>query len=144
VPGSSLSRRGVLLSTGALAAGLTGCDLRGTSSSPSAASTPDPDQAIVTAARGELSDLILRLGGATGASYLVAVHRVQLAALQGDPPPITTRTKPLSHRQVVAHERRALTRFTRWAEAAERGDLAQVLASIAAGIQVQPILRGEA
>lgn len=124
------------------AAGLAGCDLDPTSSAPAAEPSPDPDEAIVTAARAELSDLITRLGGATGTAALVAVHRVQLAALQGEPPPTTTGSPPLSRARIAARERRAAGRFTRWATASESGDLARVLASIAAGIRMQPVLRG--
>jgi hypothetical protein len=132
---------------------LSGCDLGSSSSAPaarasqgSAASSassvaPDPDQAILTAAHTELSDLIVRLGAGTHTRPLVAVHRVQLAALQGEQPPVTTRARPLTPPLLVARESRAVVRFTRWAEAAQSGDLARVLASIAAGIRVQPVLR---
>ena len=140
--GSPFSRRALLLSAGAVtAAGLAGCDLDPTSSAPGAEPSPDPDQAIVTAARAELSDLIVRLGAGTGTAALVAVHRVQLAALQGEPPTVAGGGRPLTRAQTVARERRAAVRFTRWATTSESGDLARVLASIAAGIRMQPVLR---
>jgi hypothetical protein len=142
VSGSSLSRRVLLLSGGvAAAAGMAGCDLDPTSSAPVAQPSPDPDQALVTAARAELSELIRRLRAGTGTASLVAVHRVQLAALQGTPPPVTGDDRPLPPAQVVARERRAADRFTRWATTCESGDLARVLASIAAGIRMQPVMR---
>ena len=124
------------------AAGLAGCDLDPTSSSPATEPSPDPDQAIVTAARSELSGLITRLGDRTSTASLVAVHRVQLAALQGEPPATTPASRPLSPERLRALERRAADRFSRWASASENGDLARLLASIAAGIRMQPVLRG--
>ncbi len=140
--GSPLSRRGLLLSAGAVAAaGLTGCDLDPTSSAPATTPSRDPDEAIVTAARAELSDLITRLGGGSGNAALVAVHRVQLAALQGEPPATASPGRPLSRPRIVARERRAAVRFGTWARTATSGDLARVLASIAAGIRMQPVLR---
>jgi len=143
VSGSPLSRRGLLLSAGVVtAAGLAGCDLDPTSSGPAAEPSADPDEAIVTAARAELSDLITRLGTGTGTAALVSVHRIQLAALQGEPPATTGRSRTLSRTRTVVRERRAAERFTRWASASESGDLARVLASIAAGIRMQPVLRG--
>ena len=143
---SPLSRRGLLLSAGVVTGvvagpGLTGCDLDPSSSGPGAQPSPDPDQAIVTSARAELTDLIARLGAGSGTAALVAVHRVQLAALQGDPPPVTRRSRPFTPVQIVAREHRAAHRFTRWATTCESGDLARVLASIAAGIRMQPVLR---
>jgi hypothetical protein len=142
VPGSSLSRRRLLVSVGAVtAAGLNGCDLDPTSSSPAAEPSPDPDQAVVTAARAELAGLITRIGDHPSTAALVAVHRVQLAALQGEAP-TTTGSRPLSPARIRVLERRAAGRFTRWASASENGDLARVLASIAAGIRMQPVLRG--
>jgi hypothetical protein len=142
VSGSPVPRRGLLLWAGAVtAAGLTGCDLDPTSSAPAAPPPPDPDQAIVTAARAELSELITRLGGAAATAPLVAVHRIQLAALQGEPPPVAAGRPPPSRDRIVARERRAADRFTRWASASANGDLARVLASVAAGIRMQPVLR---
>ncbi|HEX3222746.1 MAG TPA: hypothetical protein VHR35_09265 [Nocardioides sp.] len=144
--GSSLSRRAVLRAGGLVgavgAAALGGCDLGDDSSStPSATPTPDPDQALVEAARSELSGLILRLSATGGAAALVAVHRVQLHALGGDQPSITRRSRALSHDRVVTRERRAADRFTHWAEICGNGDLARVFAAVAAGIRMQPVLR---
>ncbi len=140
--GSPLSRRGLLLSTGAVAAvALSGCQFDPSSPAPATPPPPDPDQVIVTAAPAELTGLITRLGAATGAASLVAAHRVQLAALGGQPPPLTQRTRPITRAETVARERRAADRFTHWAETCERGDLARVLASVAAGIRMQPLLR---
>ena len=102
---------------------------------------PDPDQHIVEAARAELSGLVRRLSATAGAGSLVAAHRVQLAALDGDPPSTTQRGRPLTPAQTVAREHRAAERFTRWAVTCQNGDLARVLASIAAGIRMQPVLR---
>jgi hypothetical protein len=121
--------------------GLSGCDLDPPSSGPVAQPTPDPDQAIVTSARAELTGLIKGLGTSSGTAALVAVHRVQLAALQGDPPSVTRPSRPFTPTQTVAREHRAADRFTRWATTCENGDLARVLGSIAAGIRMQPVLR---
>lgn len=145
--GSPLSRRSVLRGGGGLgvlgAAVLTGCDLDPTSSSAPAAAPPRaPDQRIVDAARAELSVLIRRLSATAGVGSLVAVHRVQLAALDGEPPSTTRRARPLSPAEVVAREGRAADRFTHWSLASGNGDLARVLASVATGIRMQPILRG--
>jgi hypothetical protein len=121
---------------------LGGCDLRtGDASAPTATQPPDPDQEVVDAARRELSGLVLRLSATTGASGLVAVHRVQLRALGGDQPPTTRRSRALTRQQVVAREQRAAERFTHWAETCANGDLARLLASVAAGIRMQPVLR---
>ena len=145
--GSPLSRRTALRSGGAVvvlgAVVLSGCDLDPTSSSaPPAAAPRDPDQDIVEAARAELSGLIGRLSATDGAGSLVAVHRAQLAALDGSPPPLTQRARALSAAQVVTRERRAAGRFTHWSLTCANGDLARVLASVAAGIRMQPVLRG--
>jgi hypothetical protein len=144
VSGSSLSRRALLRAGGAGLVGATalaGCDLDPDSSSaPPSSSAPDPDQHVVESARRELRGLVSRLS-ATGAAGLVAVHRAQLAALQGDPPPTTARSRPLTPAQAVAREKRAAERFTRWAATCQNGDLARVLASIAAGIRMQPVLK---
>jgi hypothetical protein len=88
--------------------------------------------------------LITRLGDRPGTVALVAVHRVQLAALQGEAPTTTPANRPLSPARVRVLERRAADRFTRWASASENGDLARLLASIAAGIRMQPVLRESA
>jgi hypothetical protein len=47
----------------------------------------------------------------------------------------------LTPTQTVSRERRAAERFTRWAITCQNGDLARVLASVAAGIRMQPVLR---
>jgi hypothetical protein len=146
VSGSPLSRRALLRLggvVGLLGAGLLGgCDLDpGSSSTPAAVPPPDPDQHIVQAARAELSGLVLRLSATLGAGSLVACHRAQLAALDGDPPSTTRRGRPLTPDQTVARERRAAERFTRWAVTCQNGDLARVLASVAAGIRMQPVLQ---
>ena len=128
---------------GFLGAGVvSGCDLDpGSSSKPVGVPRPDPDQRIVEAARAELSGLVLRLSATGGAGSLVATHLAQLAALQGDPPSTTRRSRPLTPARTVARERRAVERFTRWALTCQNGDLARVLASVAAGIRMQPVLR---
>ena len=148
--GSSLSRRRLLLSAGAVTAvGLTSCDLDPSSSSsapapaPAVEPSPDADQVIVLAARAELAGLIARLGNSPRTAALVSVHRTQLAALQGEPPSPTA-GRPPTLAQIVAREQRAAERFTRWAATSGSGDLARVLASIAAGIRMQPVLRGVA
>jgi hypothetical protein len=145
VSGSSLSRRRLLLSAGAVTAvGLTSCDLDPSSSAPAVEPSPDADQVIVLAARAELSGLIVRLGNSPRTAALVSVHRTQLAALQGDPPPSAATVRPPTPAQIVAREQRAADRFSRWAATSGSGDLARVLASIAAGIRMQPVLRGVA
>lgn len=145
--GTPLSRRGLLRVTalggaaGVVVAGaLSGCDLDlGSSSTPRAVPSPDPDQQIVDAARAELRGLIARLSGVTGTRELVACHRRQLEALQGELP--TTTRAGLTRAQVVARERRAADRFAHWAAVCQNGDLARVLAAVAAGIRMQPVLR---
>ncbi len=93
------------------------------------------------AARAELTGLISRLSATSGASALVACHLTQLAALGGGPVRLTRRSRPFTHTQAVAHERRAAERFARWATTCRSGDLARVLASVSAGIRMQPVLR---
>jgi hypothetical protein len=142
-----LSRRRFLRSAGAIgtwgaALTLTSCDLDPSSSAGSAPPPPDPDQHVVDAARVELSGLISRLSATSGATALVACHRTQLAALGGDPPPVTRRSRPFTPAQAVARERRAALRFAAWARTCHSGDLARILASVSAGIGMQPILRG--
>jgi hypothetical protein len=123
---------------------LGGCDLDPWSSSSSPEALPkDPDQLVVEAARKELHGLLLRLSATGGTTALVACHRTQLVALQGHPPPPTARSRPFTPAQVVARERRAAKRFTRWALRCRNGELARVLACIAAGIRMQPVLREE-
>ncbi len=147
MPGSPLSRRRLLRAAGALtaagaAAAVSACDLDVSATGPAAPAAPDPDQRIVVDARTELSGLILRLSATSGAGALVACHRTQLAALGGSPPPVTQRSRPLTHAQTVARELRAADRFARWATTCRSGDLARVLASVSAGIRMQPVLRG--
>jgi hypothetical protein len=148
VSGSPLSRRGALRVAGlggvvgALGAGsLSACDLDPSSSSePRVVPSQDPDQHLVDAARAELRGLIRRLSATGGTASLVECHRQQLRALQGDPP-ATTAHRQLTRAQVAARERQAADRFTHWALTARNGDLARVLASVAAGIRMQPVLR---
>jgi hypothetical protein len=142
----AVSRRALLRLGGAaglLGAGaISGCDLGpGSSSTAAAVPEPDPDEHVVVAARAELRGLISRLSATSGAAALVAFHATQLAALQGDPPPATRRSRALTHTQTLARERRAAERFTHWALTCHNGDLARVLASVAAGIRMQPMLR---
>jgi hypothetical protein len=142
----AVSRRALLRAGGLTSvvggALLSGCDLgNGSSSTPAAVAPPDPDQHIVDAARTELRGLLIRLSATSGAASLVSCHRTQLAALQGGPPPTTQRGRPLTPAQTLARERRAAARFTRWANDCQNGDLARVLASVAAGIRMQPVLR---
>lgn len=96
---------------------------------------------MVTAARAELSGLIALLSASTGTAALVACHRAQLAALGGGAPSTTGRSRPLTPAAAIARERRAVARFTHWASTCADGDLARVLASVAAGIRMQPVLR---
>jgi hypothetical protein len=149
VSGNPLSRRAVLRVAGlgsvggALAAGvLTGCDLDPHSSpQPSSAPSPDPDEHIVDAARAELRDLLYWLPATGPTASLIECHRLQLAALDGHPRRPTRRGPSWTTAKAVARERRAAGRFTRWALTSHNGDLARVLASIAAGIRMQPALR---
>jgi hypothetical protein len=149
VPGSPLSRRDALRVVGlgslagALTTGLlTGCDLDpGSSSKPAAATGPDPDQHIVDAARGELRDLLSGLSPIGSTAPLVAAHRLQLAALDGHPRRHSRRGSAWPTAHAVVRERRAAERFTHWAVTCQNGDLARVLASVAAGIRMQPLLQ---
>lgn len=142
----AVSRRALLRLGGAaglLGAGaISGCDLgSGSSSTPAAVPEPDPDEGVVVSARAELRGLMSRLSATSGAAALVAFHGTQLAALQGDPPPATRRSRALTHAQTLAREQRAAERFTHWALTCHNGNLARVLASVAAGIRMQPMLR---
>ena len=140
----TLPSRRAVLSLGA-AAVVTGCRFDPSpSAAPRATPSPDPDRTLVLAARAELTTLISRLSAGTGTAALVACHRAQHAAIGGHPPPITRRSAPLTPAQVVAHEHRAGARFTQWAATCSSGDLARVLASIAAGIAMQPAFRTSA
>jgi hypothetical protein len=146
--GPLLSRRVVVRSTGLAtmaAAALTGCDLDLDSSAPpSPTPSPDADERLLLAARAELAVLIGRISASTGPAALAdleQVHRTQLSALDGEPRPRRRRTRPWTGTQLVARERVAAARFTAWAGQAHSGDLARVLASIAAGIRMQPLLQ---
>jgi hypothetical protein len=150
--GPSVSRRTAMWTAGAAALvgtlALSGCDVDPHSSSPAAASpAPDPDEHVLLAARAELADLVARLSASTGRADLAdleQVHRTQLAALGGQPYPPTERARPLRPRRVAGRERVAVSRFTAWAGQVDNGDLARVLAAIAAGIRMQPVLTGTA
>lgn len=137
--GPTLSRRAVLGSVGAATAGLavTGCRFDpAPSAAPTAHPTPDPDARLVTQARSELSALIDHLGGAAAAVTLVAAHRVQLTALGGRHRARRRGPAAVGRPQIVARERTAADRFAGWAAAASSGELARLLASIAAGIDM--------
>lgn len=122
---------------------LGGCRFDPPSPAPvQAPATPDPDASILAAAHAELTTLINRLSASTGAATLVACHRAQLIALGGQVPPVTARARSLTPTAVVVRERRAVTRFTHWAVTCNDGDLAMLLASVAAGIRMQPALQG--
>jgi hypothetical protein len=124
---------------------LTGCDLDPHSTSPAPpVRSRDPDQGVVDAARAELRTLLRRLQATPGATTLVAAHREQLRVLEGHPPKRRRRGVALTKTQVVDEERRALRRFRHWAMTCENGDLARVLACIAAGIAMQTEVRGSA
>jgi hypothetical protein len=148
VSGSPLSRRRLLSAaglTGTLAAaGLVGgCRFDPpTPAAPQASASPDPDASVLAAAHAELTSLITRLTASAGTADLVACHRTQLTALGGQLPSITVRRRPLTPTETVVRERRAVTRFTHWAGTCSSGDLARVLASVAAGISMQPVLQG--
>jgi hypothetical protein len=149
VSGSPVSRRSVLRLAGlggvagALAAGaLEGCDLDPhSSSSPSSAPAPDPDEHIVDAARRELGNLLYWLPATGPAAPLLVIHRRQLRALDGHPRPHTRRGPSWTTADARVRERRAAERFAHWAVTCRNGDLARVLASVAAGIRMQPLLR---
>jgi hypothetical protein len=123
---------------------LTGCDLdlTGSPSSGTSSSPPDPDTRVVAAARAELARLIAAVSTTHGNAALLASHHAQLAALGGTPPSGTTRHRPVSTARLRHEERRAADRFAHWAVTARSGDLARVLASVSAGIRMQPILQG--
>jgi hypothetical protein len=139
-----MSRRSVLCAGAAAgvlgSALLTGCDLDpGSSSPPAARATPDPDQHILEAARAELTGLLLHVPARGRTASLHACHRAQLSALAGRPP--TRVRRPLRPLALMAREKRAAHRFENWAVACGNGDLARVLASVAAGIRMRPELR---
>jgi hypothetical protein len=147
VSGSPLSRRGLLSAAGltAFAAGaslLAGCRFDpAPSAAPRASATPDPDASLLADAHAELSSLIARLSASSGTAALVACHRAQLLALGGQPSSTNRRSRPLTPTERVLRERRAVERFTHWAAVCHDGDLARVLASVAAGIGMQPVLQ---
>jgi hypothetical protein len=145
VSGPSMSRRSVLRAGGA--AGvlgsplLAGCDLDPRSTSPpSAGPSSDPDQHIVEEARAELTGLLTHLSPRGRTASLHSCHRAQLLALGGRPP--RRRRSLLPEAALKARESAAADRFETWAVACHDGDLARVLASVAAGIRMQPELRG--
>ena len=145
--GIPLSRRG-LLSAAGLAAAVAGAGLVGGcrfDPAPTAASrgsaTPDPDASVLADARAELTSLIAGLSGSSDAASLIACHRTQLLALGGELPSTTRRSRPLSAVETVRREDRAVARFMHWATTCHDGDLARVLASVAAGIRMQPVLQ---
>lgn len=150
--GPPVSRRAAMRSAGVAAAvgalALGGCDLDLSSSSePVATPTPDPDESLLRSARAELVTLIAGVSTAGGdplVTGLERVHRTQLAALGGTAPATAARVPAWGRRRVVAHERVAVARFTAWAGQAASGDLARVLAAVAAGIRMQPVLAGPA
>jgi hypothetical protein len=127
---------------------LAACDLDPRSTPPPAAvPEPDPDERILLAARAELTGLIVRLRATLADPrqidpYAVLVdleqaHVTQLTALDGTPPTTSASAsaRPLRDgRRLVARELLAERRFTTWAERADNGDLARVLAATAAGI----------
>jgi hypothetical protein len=141
-----MSRRALVRAGGAsslVGAGLlAGCDLD-LRPSPSSRATapPDADQQIVEAARRELRGLLVRLSSTGGTAALVACHRAQLTALQGRLPAPTATGRPFTRPQIADRERLAAQRFTHWALTCRNGDLARVLACIAAGIRMQPVPR---
>lgn len=147
MPGSVLSRRGVLSAAGLIGAvagtGLVGgCRFDPPTPAPvRAPASADPDAAVLAAARAELTMLIDRLVASTGTAALIACHRTQLTALGGQVPTASPRARALDSAAVVVHEQRAITHFTQWAVTCSDGDLARLLASVAAGIGMQPALQ---
>jgi hypothetical protein len=129
--------------TAAGAGFLGGCRFDPPSPTPVRASaTPDPDASVLAAAHAELTALINRLSASAGTATLVACHRAQLTALGGQVPPVIPRARPLTSAAVVVRERLAVTRFSHWAVTCSDGDLARLLASVAAGIRMQPVVQG--
>jgi hypothetical protein len=97
---------------------------------------------VVAAARAQLIGLIAAVSTTPGHASLVATHRAQLAALGGAQPKHTTVRRPVSSARLRRAERRAADHFAHWAATVRSGDLARVLASVSAGIRMQPILQG--
>lgn len=139
-----VSRRGLLRLGGAgglAAAGLlAGCDLDPRATPTPAPPAPDPDERLVVAARAELRGLLRRLESTPGTQGLIASHRIQLRALAGTPGRRRRGAPVLTQTQVGSLERRAADRFEHWAVTCQDGDLARVLASVAAGITMQPVV----
>jgi hypothetical protein len=148
VSGSPLSRRRVVTAAGLMAAVagasvVGGCRFDPPTPAPAQTpATPDPDAAVLAAARAELTALINRLSASAGTTRLVACHRAQLIALGGRVPPVSGRARGLTSTAIGVRERLAVTRFTHWAVTCRDGDLARLLASVAAGIRMQPVLQG--
>jgi hypothetical protein len=121
---------------------LGGCRFDPPSPTPvQASATPDPDASVLAAAQAELTALINRLSASAGTAGLVACHRAQLTALGGQVPPVIPGAHALTSAAVVVRERLAATRFTHWAVTCNNGDLARLLASVAAGIRMQPVVQ---
>jgi hypothetical protein len=158
----AVSRRALLTSAGAVTLGgslsqaTTGCRFDPASSdsaappsagpsSATATAATDADEAIVVSARAELSGLVAHLlSGVHGveSGTLVTFHTAQLKAL-GAGAPTSTRRR-LTRAALVARERHTQGRFVHWAESCQSGELARVLAAIAAGIGMLPVVRGPA
>jgi hypothetical protein len=150
MPGPPLSRRTAVRGAGLLsavaAAALGGCDLDLRSTpAPAAAPTPDADERLLLAARAELTGLIVRIRSARSGTRraeqdafladLEQAHVAQLAALGGRSSTASATARPLRDGpRLVGRERLAAGRFATWAERAESGDLARVLAATSAGI----------
>jgi acyl CoA:acetate/3-ketoacid CoA transferase alpha subunit len=158
----AVSRRALLTSAGAVTLGgsltqaVTGCRFDPASSDSTAPPSADPssatataatdaDAAIVASARAELAGLVAHLlAGVTSVENqtLVTFHTVQLKALGAEAPTSTRRR--LTPAALVTQERRTQGRFVHWAEDCQSGELARVLAAVAAGIGMLPVVRGAA
>jgi hypothetical protein len=147
VSGSALSRREVLSAAGLMAAVagaelMEGCRFDPPAPAPvQAPATANPDASVLAAARAELTALINRLSTSNGTAGLLACHRAQLIALGGQVPTAIPHARALTSAAVVVRERRAVGRFAHWAVTCSDGDLATLLASVAAGIGMQPALQ---
>jgi hypothetical protein len=155
----AVSRRALLTSVGAVTLGgslsqaMNGCRFDPASSdstappsagpsSATATAATDADAAIVTSARAELSGLVAHLLAGVNSvenQTLVTFHTAQLKALGADAP--TTTRRRLTPAALVAQERRTQRRLVHWAEVCHSGELARVLAAVAAGIGMLPIVR---
>jgi acyl CoA:acetate/3-ketoacid CoA transferase alpha subunit len=158
----AVSRRALLTSAGAVALGgslsqaMSGCRFdpgssdstapsSGGPSSTTATAATDADAAIVASARAELTGLVAHLLAGVDSvqnQTLVTFHTAQLAALGAEAPTSTRRR--LTPAALVAQERRTQGRFVHWAEVCQSGELARVLAAVAAGIGMLPVVRGAA